>query len=137
MKRDALARACLSVFVVLAAGVGCASTPTPPPGTEAPQTTGAVAPSRANPGEASGTFAPAPSTVRGLAKGAIMLDDLGTYHLGVTASPAAQAWFDQGLRLTYGFNHDEATRSFARGAELDPACAMCFWGAPRPVRSCG
>src|SRR5207237_1229613 len=47
----------------------------------------------------------------------------------VTASAEAQKWFDQGLRLAYGFNHDEAARSFARGAVADPACAMCYWGA--------
>jgi len=36
--------------------------------------------------------------------------------------------FDQGLRLIYGFNHDEAARSFARAGQLDPTCASCFWG---------
>ena len=40
----------------------------------------------------------------------------------------AQRYFDQGLRLAYGFNHDEATRSFARAAELHPGCAACLWG---------
>src|SRR5262249_17325801 len=39
-----------------------------------------------------------------------------------------QRYFDQGLRLAFGFNHDESTRSFARAAELDPRCAACFWG---------
>ncbi len=39
-----------------------------------------------------------------------------------------QAFFDQGLNLLYGFNHDEAARSFARAVELDPSCAMCLWG---------
>ena len=72
---------------------------------------------------------PAPSPVAALAEGAHRFDDLGGYHMKVTATPEAQAWFDQGLRLNYGFNHDEATRSFARGAEVDPGCAMCFWGA--------
>jgi tetratricopeptide (TPR) repeat protein len=38
-------------------------------------------------------------------------------------------WFDQGLMLTYGFNHDAAERSFLRAAQLDPKCAMCWWGA--------
>jgi hypothetical protein len=76
-----------------------------------------------------GRVAPAPSTVKGAGEGRDPLRRPGTCHVKVTASPAAQAWFDQGLRLTYGFNHDEATRSFARGAELDPGCAMCFWGA--------
>ncbi|MDQ3082662.1 MAG: tetratricopeptide repeat protein, partial [Gemmatimonadota bacterium] len=45
-----------------------------------------------------------------------------------TRVPQAQQYFDQGLRLTYGFNHAEAIRSFIRAAELDPSCAMCWWG---------
>jgi tetratricopeptide (TPR) repeat protein len=65
-----------------------------------------------------------------LPKGAVLLGDLGSHRRKVTTSSAeAQEFFDQGLRLTYGFNHDEAARSFARAAELDPKCAMCFWGA--------
>ncbi|WP_426750409.1 hypothetical protein [Myxococcus sp. Y35] len=68
-------------------------------------------------------------TLDGLAEGAVLLDGLGTQERKVTtASPEAQAYFNQGLRLTYGFNHDEAARSFARAAQLDPTCAMCFWG---------
>lgn len=60
----------------------------------------------------------------------MLFDGLGDHHRSVTTrSPEAQRYFDQGLRLTYAFNHDEATRSFAKAAELDPACAMCFWGA--------
>jgi hypothetical protein len=55
--------------------------------------------------------------------------DLGTHHKAVgTKVPAAQQYFDQGLRLVYGFNHAEAIRSFTRATELDPACAMCWWG---------
>jgi tetratricopeptide (TPR) repeat protein len=57
------------------------------------------------------------------------LDDLGDYHRAVTATPAAQAWFDQGLRLVYAFNHDEAQRAFEEGARVDPNCALCAWGA--------
>ena len=45
-----------------------------------------------------------------------------------TGSPEAQAWFDQGLAFAYGFNHQEAIRSFRRAQAIDPACAMCFWG---------
>ena len=41
---------------------------------------------------------------------------------------AAQAYFDQGLRLAYAFNHDEAQRAFRKAQKLDPDCAMCFWG---------
>jgi tetratricopeptide (TPR) repeat protein len=46
-----------------------------------------------------------------------------------TASPEAQQWFDQGIQLLYGFNHDEAIRSFERAAEIDPGCAMAWWGS--------
>ena len=72
--------------------------------------------------------APVPASVARLAEGALLFDDLGTLHVPVTASAEAQSWFDQGVRLAYGFNHDEAARSFARGAMVDPSCAMCFWG---------
>lgn len=44
-------------------------------------------------------------------------------------SPEAQEWFNQGIQLLYGFNHDEAVRSFEKAAELDPTCAMAWWGA--------
>jgi len=55
--------------------------------------------------------------------------NLGTHQKSIgTKVPAAQQYFDQGLRLTYGFNHAEAIRSYTRAAELDPACAMCWWG---------
>lgn len=53
----------------------------------------------------------------------------GGYHRPITTnSSEAQAWFDQGMQLLYGFNHDEAIRSFERAAELDPQCAMAWWG---------
>lgn len=45
-----------------------------------------------------------------------------------TASAEAQAWFDQGIQLLYGYNHDEAIRSFERAAAIDPGCAMAWWG---------
>jgi tetratricopeptide (TPR) repeat protein len=58
-----------------------------------------------------------------------LYSDLGTYHKAIgTKVDAAQQYFDQGLRLAYGFNHAEAIRSFARAAELDTTCAMCYWG---------
>jgi len=62
--------------------------------------------------------------------GATLLDGLGDYTFPVTSShPEVQRWFDQGLMLTYGFNHDAAERSFMKATELDPGCAMCWWGA--------
>lgn len=45
-----------------------------------------------------------------------------------TASREAQRYFDQGLRLSYAFNHQAAIRSFRRAQALDPSCAMCYWG---------
>ncbi|MGH9788375.1 MAG: hypothetical protein ACRD4U_06710, partial [Candidatus Acidiferrales bacterium] len=57
------------------------------------------------------------------------LQNLGDHkHPITTAAPRAQLFFDQGLRLSYGFNHPEAFRSFQEGARLDPDCAMCYWG---------
>ena len=62
--------------------------------------------------------------------GATLLEGLGDYTFPVTsAHPEVQRWFDQGLMLTYGFNHDAAERSFMKATELDPGCAMCWWGA--------
>src|SRR5262249_1106544 len=70
------------------------------------------------------------ASMEALANGAVLFTDLGTHHRAITTrSPEAQGYFDQGLRLVYGFNHDEAARSFARAARSDPSCAMCFWGA--------
>lgn len=62
--------------------------------------------------------------------GANLIAGLGDYSLPITAKNAeVQRWFDQGLAMTYGFNHDAAERSYLKAAELDPGCAMCWWGA--------
>ena len=54
---------------------------------------------------------------------------LGDVHHPVsTKNRQAQQFFDQGLKLVFGFNHDEARRSFQRAAELDPKLAMAWWG---------
>ena len=58
-----------------------------------------------------------------------LYDNLGTsQHAITTTSPVAQQYFDQGLRLTYAFNHDEAIKSFKEGLKHDSTCAMCYWG---------
>ena len=74
-----------------------------------------------------------PSTVAEWAHGARLYEGLGTFHRQVTASPEAQRYFDQGMRFLWAFNHDEATRSFAKGAEVDPTCASCYWGVALTV----
>jgi tetratricopeptide (TPR) repeat protein len=59
-----------------------------------------------------------------------LYDHLGTLHYRVTTRvPAAQAYFDQGLRLYWAFNHAEAERAFLEAERLDPQCAMCVFGA--------
>jgi tetratricopeptide (TPR) repeat protein len=64
-----------------------------------------------------------------IVEGAALMPDLGTHTRAITtSSKEAQAYYDQGLRLVYGFNHDEAARSFAKAAALDPKCASCYWG---------
>jgi len=57
-------------------------------------------------------------------------DNLGRFSWPAVG-PAAQdakAYFDQGYRLGWGFNHAEAARAFRAAQKLDPACAMCLWG---------
>jgi tetratricopeptide (TPR) repeat protein len=58
-----------------------------------------------------------------------LMSGLGDVHHPVsTKNREAQLFFDQGLKLVYGFNHDEARRSFQRAVELDPKLAMAWWG---------
>ena len=71
----------------------------------------------------------APDTPNAAGRIAPLLKGLGDYHFPVsTKSPEAQRFFDQGFRLTYGFNHREAIRAFKQAYLLDPDCAMCYWG---------
>ena len=68
------------------------------------------------------------------AKTAILMSGIGDLdHPVTTTSPEAQKFFDQGLRLIYAFNHDEAARSFRRAADLDPRMAMAYWGIAEAV----
>jgi tetratricopeptide (TPR) repeat protein len=56
-------------------------------------------------------------------------EGFGTLSYKITTdNDLAQRYFDQGLRLTYAFNHAEAYRAFKKAQTLDPGCAMCFWG---------
>jgi tetratricopeptide (TPR) repeat protein len=58
-----------------------------------------------------------------------LFTDLGNHtHPVTTDYPLAQRWFDQGLRLAYGFNHAEAKLAFDECSRVDPQCAMCWWG---------
>ncbi|MFI0428033.1 hypothetical protein [Mariniflexile sp. HMF6888] len=58
-----------------------------------------------------------------------LFENLGNHTYKVsTKNELAQRFFNQGLRLTYGFNHAEAHRSFMEVSRLDPTCAMAYWG---------
>jgi len=68
--------------------------------------------------------APQPSAPK-----APLYDNLGSHHTAITtSSPDAQKYFDQGMTLSYAFNHAESIRAFRQAAAIDPACAMCYWG---------
>ena len=58
-----------------------------------------------------------------------LIPGLGTRSYRIsTSSTLAQRYFDQGLRIAWGFNHAEAQRAFRKAQQLDPKCAMCYWG---------
>ena len=55
--------------------------------------------------------------------------DLGNYNRDITTtSKTARDWFNRGLIWCYGFNHEEALRCFVKVIEIDPDCAMGYWG---------
>ena len=70
-------------------------------------------------------------------KSPVLMSGLGEHHHTIsTKNPEAQRFFDQGLTLVFGFNHDEAARSFRRASELDPQSAMAFWGVALALGPC-
>jgi tetratricopeptide (TPR) repeat protein len=121
MNRMSRTRLLFALAVMLAAA-GCSqhdATPSPPQSSVAPASIPAPA---AEP--------PAAATLAQRAHGAQLFGNLGSHSRTITTnSPDARAYFNQGLRLIYAFNHDEAARAFAKAVEFDAACAMCYWGA--------
>src|SRR5690242_12740846 len=58
-----------------------------------------------------------------------LLDGMGTSNFPITtASPEAQAFFNQGISQLYAFWYDEAERSFMQATAFDPDAAMAYWG---------
>jgi len=99
--------------VVLSGAAACARRPEPP------------APVSANQSAHAGDHPAAPV----VGPRTTLLGNLGTYQRPIKTSNAeAQQFFDEGLTLLYGFNHDESFKSFARAAALDPASPMPHWG---------
>jgi tetratricopeptide (TPR) repeat protein len=58
----------------------------------------------------------------------VRMTGIGNSHLAITATPEAQAWFNQGLNLLHDFWDYESARAFEQGIRVDPKCAMCYWG---------
>jgi hypothetical protein len=56
---------------------------------------------------------------------------IGNAHIEISATPEAQAWFDQGLNLLHDFWDYESARAFEQSVRSDPQCAMCYWGLYR------
>src|SRR5258707_295036 len=54
---------------------------------------------------------------------------LGNLHWAVSTKNAkSQAYFDQGMRYVYAFNHEAAIRSFDEATRLDPELGIGYWG---------
>jgi tetratricopeptide (TPR) repeat protein len=74
-------------------------------------------------------FQPVPATPATGEAPPKLYPNLGTLHFPAgTRSGRAQQWFDQGIRLSFAFNHAEARRAFREAQKIDPACALCYWG---------
>lgn len=59
----------------------------------------------------------------------LSLTAVGRQHHPInTKSKEAQEYFNQGITLIYGFNHEQAALAFQKAAELDPASPMPLWG---------
>jgi len=100
----------------------------------------APSPTASAPSPAPASMAPmasapgAPASLADWARGAQIFEGMGTFHRKISSSSAdAQQYFDQGMRFMWAFNHDEASRSFARAAQLDPQCGICLWGVALTV----
>ncbi len=64
----------------------------------------------------------------------LSLTAVGRQHHPIpTTSSEAQEYFDQGITLLYGFNHEEAARAFQKAAEFDPKSPMPLWGVAMAV----
>jgi tetratricopeptide (TPR) repeat protein len=94
---------------------------------ERPATTAALA-SRYN--ERNPIFcAPSFDTSSMNAANAPIFKGLGNHQYKITTKSAkARQYFNQGLRLLYGFNHGEAGRSFKAAIKADSTLAMAYWG---------
>jgi tetratricopeptide (TPR) repeat protein len=106
--------------------ISCSRQQNPAPVTSTAPPQSSMAPMASAPGT--------PASLSDWARGAQIFEGMGTFHRKISsASSQAQEYFDQGMRFMWAFNHDEASRSFARAAQLDPQCGICLWGVALTV----
>ena len=67
----------------------------------------------------------------------VRMTGIGNAHITITATPDAQAWFDQGLNLLHDFWDYESMKAFQESLRVDPSCAMCWWGLSQAEQSRG
>src|SRR6185503_14957975 len=67
----------------------------------------------------------------------VHMTGIGNAHIGITATPEAQIWFDQGLNLLHDFWEYESMKAFQQGLRVDPDCAMCWWGLAQAEQARG
>lgn len=121
MNRVGTLCAAICALSIVAFSVVWAAPPATPPAKTIPAT---KTPQKPVPAVKATEAVKKPALTKGLYKG------FDGYSRKITTnSPEAQQWFDQGMQLLYGFNHDEAIRSFEQAAKLDPSCAMAWWGS--------
>jgi tetratricopeptide (TPR) repeat protein len=60
---------------------------------------------------------------------AVLVEGTGVYSRPIsTDSPTAQRFFDQGLRLTWGYHFPEAVASYQEALRHDSSSPMIYWG---------
>ena len=74
-------------------------------------------------------YSPTPDKPNADGQIAPRLQNLGKHTFPVsTKNSQAQSFINQGLNLSYAFNHAESGRAFREAARLDPSLAMAYWG---------
>ncbi|MDQ6803004.1 MAG: hypothetical protein M3041_19545 [Acidobacteriota bacterium] len=53
---------------------------------------------------------------------------VGTVHFPVSCTPAAQSQFDTAVSMLHSFFYPETIKAFIKVTEIDPDCAMAYWG---------
>src|SRR5882762_11086539 len=56
-------------------------------------------------------------------------EGLGRAHMEISCSPAVVAKFDRALALLHNFWYRRALEGFQQVSNVDPECAMAYWGA--------